>query len=621
MKKVLLFFVLLAALITAAIIYFTLTKPAPRAAHLLPESTLVFVDIPDFSKLRVDFTKTELYALWQEPEVQAFLEKPLAALREASSSSGAPKDAGNIGSLALDAMQGEVFLALTHVTIFPSFNPGLILGADVRHKRIQATAGLYQLEKRLKLTYPHGNFQDKQYLGVTYAIWETQPGFPVCHAFFNSLIVFTLGEDAMRDAIACHTGQVPADFKRLAGSAKFKNVEQHASKDHEFLAYLNVGEVLNLVGPLLALSPQTAGMYQKLESIQASAVSMTFADRGVEDVGFIAYSGSGPKLRPPTQRKTLALTSPETLVYSVGSADLATIYEEGMQSLSQSGSAPIMQAVAQFQQTLRTRGIHIREDVLQKLGPEFAVMANWRTGARAPDFAIAGEITDSAKLRPALDATMNALKESIWGDDEKSPWDEADSAGQKLRTVRIGAGLVAPTYTTTDQFFIFASSLDYARELLAQVKDSKPTLATSALYQQFMKRLPANGSSYAYADLQGLFGPLYGLAKSGLSQIGNTDYVDMDKLPRSETITKHLFPFASATVSEPQQTTSTSFSPLGKSVAVMAGIGCGIWVANTFGPQLQQAATQALPKKFSNRNVPSAPGGNRTAPSQTPATP
>ncbi|HUJ71841.1 MAG TPA: DUF3352 domain-containing protein, partial [Verrucomicrobiae bacterium] len=493
MKKAVAVFLLVSAVVGAALIYLKLSRPAPRAADLLPESTLVFVDIPDFSKARADFAKTELYALQQEPEVQAFLEKPLTVLREISSNAGGPRDADTVGNFILDGMQGEVFLAVTHVTIFP-FDAGLIVGMDVRHKRIEAAAGLYQLENTLKQTYPHGSFEDKTYLGVKYSVWETQPGFPVCHAFFNSLAVFTLGEDTMRDAIACYTGQVPPDFKRLATSAKFRNAQQHASKDHEFLAYLNVEETLSLVGPLLALAPQTSDLYQKLARIQTSAYSMTFVDRGVEDVGFVAFSKGVPKPEPPTQRKTLALTSPDTLLYSVGSADLAAVYEQGMQSLSQSGLAAPALAVGQFQQALRNRGLRIREEVLQRLGPEVAVIANWRVGGRGPDVALVSEVTDADKLRPALDGAMNALKESALGGDEKFPWDETESAGRKLRTVRIGDGLLAPTYATTDRFFILATTPDYARELLAQVVESKPTLATSALYQQSMKRLPLNGS-------------------------------------------------------------------------------------------------------------------------------
>ena len=620
MKKVVAVFLLLSAIVGAALIYLKLSRPAPHAADLLPESTLVFIDIPDFSKSRADFAKTELYALQQEPEVQAFLEKPLALLHETFSSAGGPRDADVVGNFILDGMQGEVFLALTHVTIFP-FDMGLILGMDVRHKRIEAAAGLYQLESTLKRTYPHGSFEDKTYLGVKYSVWETQPGFPVCHAFFNSLAVFTLGEDTMRDAIACYTGQAPPDFKRLATSAKFQNAQQHASRDHEFLAYLNVEQMLSLVGPLLALAPQTSDLYQKLARIQTSAYSMTFVDRGVEDVGFVAFSKAVPKPEPPTQRKTLALTSPDTLLYSVGSIDFAAVYEQGMQSLSQSGMASPALAVDQFQQVLRNRGLHIREEVLQRLGPEVAVIAKWRTGAHVPDVALVSEVTDADKLRPALDGAMNALKESALGGDDKFPWDETESAGPKLRTVRIGDGLLAPTYATTDRFFILATTPDYARELLAQVAESKPTLAASAVYQQSMKRLPLNGSSYGYADLHGLFGPLYVLAKAGLSQLGENEFVDPRKLPQAETIARHLFPFVSATVSAPQQTTSTSFSPFGKSMVVVAGVGGGIWAANTFGPQWSQSAMPILPKKSSSTAAPSAPRESQKAASQTPAAP
>src|SRR6266478_3062987 len=365
MKKVIAVLLLLIVVVTAALIYFAFGKPAPRAASLLPESTLAFLDIPDLSKSRAEFAKTEFYALWHEPEVQAFLAQPLAALRDVSASVGAPKDADTIGGLVLAAMQGEVFLAITRVTLFPDFNPGLVLGVDVRTKRIETMAGLYKLEGELKRSYPNGTYQTKEYLGVKYALWETNPRLQVCHAFFNSLVVFTLGEDAMRDMIASWTGQVPRDFKRLADSAKFKNIQQHGSKNHDFLAYFNVEEMLNLVGPLLALSPQTAGAYQKLARIQASAYSLTFEDRGIQDVGFVAYSSSVPKPTPPTQRKTLALTTPDTLVYCVSSADLAAIYEEVMQSLSQSGSANLMLMAGQFQQALRSRGIRVGEDVLQ----------------------------------------------------------------------------------------------------------------------------------------------------------------------------------------------------------------------------------------------------------------
>jgi hypothetical protein len=626
MKKVVIILLLLTAAVAAVLVYYAFGKPAPKAADLLPESTLVFLDIPDFSQSRDDFTKTELYALWHEPEVQAFLEKPLASLHEALINLGAPKEENAIAEQILAAMQGEVFLALTRVTIFPSFNPGVVLGVDVRHKRIEATAALYALENNLKSSNPTGKFQESKFLGVKYATWEPKPGLLICHASLNSLFVFTLGEDTMRDVIACYAGQTPRDFKRLGASAKYRNVLQHASKNNELLAYCNVEEILNLAGPLLALSPQTSGFYEKLSRVQNSAASMTFVGGGIEDVGFVAYSSAAPRPTPGTQRKTLALTTSDTLVYWVSSTDLAATYDQAMQSISQSGNSSLMAAAGQFQQTLRNQGVRIREDVLQKLGPECALLANWRPGTRAPDCAIVSEIADATQLRPALDGTMNALKAAALGDE--IPWDETEYAGQRLRAVPIGAGIVAPTYAITDRFFILASTPDYARQLLAQVKDAKPTLAQSELYTRSMKRLPAAGCSYLYADLHGLFEPLYALGQESLSQIGQNNFVDVKELPSSATIAKHLFPFVSATVSEARQETTTTFSPFGKAITLGAGIGGAIWASDIFGPTLRQFATPALkadsnpasPRTFSNRAVPSAPRENQTAESQTPAT-
>ncbi len=625
MRKFVIIFIVLVAAITLALVYYTLTQPAPHAADLLPDSTLVFLDIPDFSKACDDFSKTELHALWEEPEVQAFLKKPLDTLRESPSHPG--KDNGNAAILdfALNTAQGEVFLALTHVTILPSLNLGLVVGADAGRKKFEAITGLYKLEASLKKANPNAIFEDKSYLGVKYKLWQITTDLPICHAFFNSLVVFTLGEDNMRDLIASYAGQVPHSFKPLSASPKFLNARQHAASNYHFLAYANVEQILGLLGPVLAFSPQTSGAFQKLEAMDASAFSMAFVDRGVQDVGFLSYSRNAPKPAPPTERKTLALTSPDTLFYSVGSADLASIYEEAMQALSQSGSTSIMQSVSQFQQGLRAHNIHMREDILQQLGPETAVIATWRAGSRSPDVAAVAEIKNADKFRPALDNAMNALKQNTLGDDATAPWDETASAGATLRTVRIGAaaGLFAPTYTTTSNFFILANSPDYARELLANASTSKPTLVSSTTYQQSMKRLPARGSSYGYADLRGLFEPLYAIAKPAASQIPKNEFIDMDKLPRTETISRHLFPFVSATISEPGRTTSTSFSPAGKSVVLFAGAAVGIYAATEFGPQIQNAVATApfSPRKSSGTAAPSAPPGNQTAPSQTPSSP
>ena len=78
MKRFLLL-VVVAALTALAIAHvFRGTQHSSNAAvtALLPKETLAFVYVPDFNKARADFHETDLYQLWSEPAVQAFLQKP-----------------------------------------------------------------------------------------------------------------------------------------------------------------------------------------------------------------------------------------------------------------------------------------------------------------------------------------------------------------------------------------------------------------------------------------------------------------------------------------------------------------------------------------------------------------
>src|SRR2546423_7656255 len=49
-------------------------------ASLLPKETLALVHLPDFNRSRSDWHRTDLYQLWQEPAVQAFLGPPPAMI-------------------------------------------------------------------------------------------------------------------------------------------------------------------------------------------------------------------------------------------------------------------------------------------------------------------------------------------------------------------------------------------------------------------------------------------------------------------------------------------------------------------------------------------------------------
>ena len=617
MKKIVLLVVVFIVGVSIGLVYFTYSKPAPKAAALLPESTLLFVEVPDFPLARDRFVSTEAYALLQEPEVEEFLAGPRDALAKALGfgDSGDPQQA-RVGETVLRALQGEVFAAVTRLsTTSAQPKPRFVFGADVKRKRLEATAALAQIERRFKATNPGATVSQKKYFGVRYAHWQLADGNQFCHAFLNSLLVVAFEEDDMRDVITRFAGQAAPDSISLGASARFLNARRQMPGGHALLAYLNVEPLMGLVGPLMALAPQSAGMFQKMARIQATAGSVTFADDLVEDVGLVAYSHGDEPSAPASKRKTLALTSPETSFYSMHSVDWSASYAQVMNTVALSGNATLSISAAQFELAVRSQGIRIREDLLAKLGPETATIATWRPSAQFPDLAIVAEFDNTPESRRALNVGLGALKDATLG----LPWEEIPYRDETLYTARVG-GSIAPTYVTAGKFFILTLTPDYARELLNQLKDGKKTLAANPAFELMTNRLPASGKSLTYCDLQAVYGQLYALAHANASETAPNQLIQLAKLPRAETITKHLSPYMSVTVDTRTSSKSTALSPLGKPLTLLVGVAGGIGAAQPFLAHLPLNIIPGMPTMSSGTGVRLRPRENQTAPSQTPPT-
>ncbi|HEX5176291.1 MAG TPA: hypothetical protein VFV83_04635, partial [Chthoniobacteraceae bacterium] len=82
MKKLLA--VLGAALVVAAAVWVAMRiEMAKRIAvvpELLPKQTLLLVKLPDLQRTWTRWRESDLYQIWREPSVQAWLQEPLAHL-------------------------------------------------------------------------------------------------------------------------------------------------------------------------------------------------------------------------------------------------------------------------------------------------------------------------------------------------------------------------------------------------------------------------------------------------------------------------------------------------------------------------------------------------------------
>jgi hypothetical protein len=307
-------------------------------------------------------------------------------------------------------------------------------------------------------------------------------------------------------------------------------------------------------------------MLNQLAAIQATGLAVNF-ERGLcRETRLTQYRAGTHTPGAPVARQTLAFTTPQTILYNVRTANLAKTYDSLTSALAQTGLAGASESIGRFEQSLRQTGVRIVEDVLAKLGPEVAFVVNWREGAELPDVALVTEIQDAPATRPQLDKMFDSLKQQFFDTmPEVGVWDESEAGPRRLRTLRIGAGKIAPTYVTTDKFFILALTPDFARQLL---HDSPATLATSESYQAAVKPLPAAGTSFTYLDLRALYPHLHALPQNPLS------------LPPPAAVTSHLAPYVSISVDTAEAETTYSDASLGTPVVFMAAV-----VAGYFGNQ------------------------------------
>jgi len=598
MKRILLWGVLAGlglAVVVAGILWWR--RPAPRAADLLPGHCLLFANIPNLPESRAQFAHTAAAALWCEPEVRTFLEPSLQALRQ---SIALDETATALQRIA-DDIRGEVFLAVTHVRLLPRMDVGIVFGADFGRDQIQARAALAYYERQLQKQTPGLTVESPSHLGVKYKVWKTRSGSPICHAFLNSLAVFTVGEDTLRDLIARRAGISQRTVPALSDHAGYRRVANAMPEGHEGFVFFNTEEMMKLIGPLLLLSPQTSGAARELAHLQAVGTSLTFDGRSVEDLTYVSYQTPRTNA-PPLLCRTLALTTPQTLLYMVGTPDLTGFSSQILEGLMQSGHAKWATVGSRLQQELQRQGIRL-QDVFRLLGPEMALVVNWREGAPLPDAALVAEVRDAEKTRSVISQAMAAFPEA-------APWEESFVSGETLRSLRIGDGTLTPSYAVTDRFFILALTPDFARELLAQADGSKPTLATRDTYRQATKPLPGNGISYGYCDVPTVWERCYPL----LAEAKPPSSLPVGKLPSMESVRRHLFPFAAASVAEERAERRISFSPFSPTLAMAGGLAAAVVVARSGLVNLHPSAT----KRSSGTDVPPSPPENPTAASRTP---
>jgi hypothetical protein len=503
-KKLSIAAAVVAVLVLVAVLLFRRVSGPSDAAQLVPEDTVFFASFVDLPRSFLRWQGTCLARIGKEPEVKAFLEKPLSKLM---SSGGADET----GKILIGLKPGRLFVAVTGVTTER-------LDAMVGFQYWGGRKDFDDAVARMRRELPPGQTTSETHGGEE--ILCSQHGkFAVFTATHGRWGFVSTSGDLIRSALDRAAGNhgTPA----LAANPRFLEVSKRMLGAPDFAFFLQPQKAIDVLletGRSLG-AESVPEQVEALRSTEAVGGSLKLDGELQRDAVFVLRKS--PKPADTLTHKTVRFTSADTIVFVDFLARFAG--SSALVEKALAGTAP------------QSSVVELAELATEACGPECAIVVNWGTGQMAPSGVLAVEIRDQAKASDALKKLISLFPETRIAEED----------GVKLYSIpSVSNPLVSPTLTLTDQFLILG--IDAASVSKAAHSDGASLEGLPA----FAAAVPAYRSAnelFAFIDTRSLFERAYAALRPVIlfgAQVmpGAADMVDTGKLPQTETIARHLPP-------------------------------------------------------------------------------
>jgi hypothetical protein len=384
----------------------------------------------------------------------------------------------------------------------------------------------------------------------------------------------------------------------LSTDERYQNAVRRMPPGHAVLAYANPQPLMGMLKGFAVFMPQLQSGLKNLEAMRAVTYTTTMTNGSFQDVIFVdAPADNRGELgaeSKPVANKTLPLTSEGTLFYMVQRVELAKAWDSMFQQLQSAPAGQVQSVLLALEKFNRANGVNMPKDLLNTIGPEYAVAMKWDDGAQLPEMFVALQVRDKVKASAALDKLWNMARDLAPNEITSkmlrmpSVFVDVQHGKEAIHALQVPAVPLNPCYAITDQYFFLAVHTNTVKSLIDRQTTAGKSLADDPGYQRTVHALPAGGSSYTYLDTRRLFERVWGfvtpLAKQHAGAVPGLDgFVDMNKLPKAQTIGQHLQPSAAAQIVDKDGFTTVMISPIGMPAVVAGGlVGAGVAIAQQF---------------------------------------
>ena len=494
------------------------SRRAVHASDLAPAETLVFLHLPDLGRSAKRLPETALAKIGREPEMQAFLERPLSKLPD-------NKEAHDTIARFERIQAGEVFVAVTEVNDSAAKFVG---GFSFTGSRAEVDA----LRPDLKGMLPTGKVERVNYAGAEIDTLTDAKTF-VADTVHAGWWLAANDLDALKSAIDRLNGKPEAAGKSLARSEQFRSTIAVGTRDPDLMMYGDVDTLLHRVLPMVASAglPIPAETMASLKQAKAIAYSIRMDGTQFRESAFLLSPGGKAGAALPL--RSLAHSTAATSMLYAGALPASTGMSESTRAM-----LALVPGYSDLEKALSGSGMK-PEDIGNVFGPEFGMFLDWPEKEPAPSIAFTIDVRDAAKAKAAAAALAGG----------SAGWEKSEHGGAIVLSQKSDAllGLIQPTIALGEKLAVLGLSPAGVNAVLDRATAPQNQISAAASFQTAATQVAAPTSGFAFIDLKTLFERSYGtvrplavLALAFQPEVGR--YIDAGKLPKTATIAQHLGP-------------------------------------------------------------------------------
>src|SRR5438270_11320857 len=394
---------LVAAVAAGGVVYTVRRSQSASAANvttLLPRETIALAHFPDFKQARDEWHQADLYKLYQEPAVQAFLNRPLSKIPQQDAAAATASDVERLD-------MKDAFVAVTSID---NNNPHLIGGFRFRGSQSEAENVISKW--RAKLVRNASVHQNQEYQQHKTDIVGAAPN-EVATVYDGQWFFASNDLPGLKAVIDRADGRDKNAQTTLQSDETFAAAIKHMPVTYALLFYLqprSLSKNLASLRKAIGIAGDQSSMVEQISSICGAARF----DRGkIRSALFVGMSNN--EHEPKLTRSSLSLGTADTFLY------LATLLNPDRLAGMNQGGLPLGSWLQKVFEATTRAGVAV-DDWKAAFDLEFGSLADWPQSARWPSVISTLRVKDPARANKIVNALTHAIDEDV-------PWKKGEKDG------------------------------------------------------------------------------------------------------------------------------------------------------------------------------------------------